>query len=347
MHVRQLRRRVSNTVRSFLAFLLGPWIHFTHRLRFKVIAGPGSAGFPGGVFNPGALRTDAGDIILLAKGQLQHWLDADPASYMRGSPVMLSLTPTARLRNLETVSLSLSSPPYADTEVEDFRLFNFDGSIWVNHNLIEVLRNGRDVGYGGARVCISEFDPRGRKLKVLGIPTLDFPLQTREKNWLFVEVMDQLYLLYSFQPYRVLKLTHRQTLSFSTCINQDNKIDFSALSGLSLPVSYSTNPVCYDAEHLLVLTHQSHHRLGGRHYKHWGVLLNKATLAPERITTSPLLSGEGARGRLRGTLYATSVVKMGQQFVFFNGEGDSYSTFTTIPKTKIDRLWVNISDVCH
>jgi hypothetical protein len=343
MNIKQLRRRAARNLRSFLGFLRHPWAHLTHRLRYKVLARPGSLGFYGGIFNPGAVRTDAGDIVLLAKGQLQHWLNADHATYMRGSPVMLALTGELRIRHAEPVSVSLSSPPYADTEVEDFRLFNFDGHIWANHNLIEVVRGNREPGYGGSQVCLSQFDPREKTLQFLGIPKVDIPTQKREKNWVFVETMGQLYLFYSFRPYVVLKLTDRRTLSFQTCVTQDNNIDFPTLGGTSSPISYSTNPVCYDAQHLLVLVHQSHHRPGGREYKHWGVLLDKTTLAPVRVTRLPLLSGVGARGKLRGTLYATSIIKLGEQFVCFNGEGDSYCTFTTIPKARIDRLWTSIS----
>jgi hypothetical protein len=322
-----------------------PWLHLTHRFRFRVIAGPGFLGFCGGAFNPGAVRTDKQDIILLAKGQLQHWLDADPANYMRGSPVVVSLDPSLRMDSVDTISKLARFPSTGDTEIEDFRLFPFAGQIWVNHNLIEVLRTEKKRGYLGSRVCISHFNPATKELTFLGHPQIDFQARPREKNWVFVELRDELYLLYSFHPYRVLKLIDRPNLVFSTVISRVIDIDFQDIGGFAAPVSYSTNPIHYDDDHLLVLIHQSIRGLGGRCYYHWGVLLDKNSLYPKKVTSRPLLSGVGARGALRGVLYVASVVKMGDNFVLFNGEGDSYLTRTTVPKAKFDKLWSSVSDV--
>jgi hypothetical protein len=322
-----------------------PWIHLTHRFRFKVITRPGLLGFCGGAFNPGAVRTDKQYIILLAKAQLQHWLDADPADYMRGSPVVVSLDRSLRMDSIDTISSLDRFPSNGDTEIEDFRLFPFAGEIWVNHNLIEVSRSEKKTGYLGSRVCISHFNPATKELTFLGHPQIDFQARPREKNWVFIESGDELYLLYSFCPYRVLKLIDRPSLAFSTVISRVIDIDFQDIGGFAAAVSYSTNPIHYDDDYLLVLVHQSIRRHGGRCYYHWGVLLDKNSLHPKKVTSRPLLSGIGARGELRGVLYVASVIKMGEDFVLFNGEGDSYLTRTSVPKAKFERLWSNVSDL--
>src|SRR5947209_798826 len=47
-----------------------------HQQNSHVIAAPGHLGFEGGIYNPGALPTQDRGVILLAKGQTCHWLDA-------------------------------------------------------------------------------------------------------------------------------------------------------------------------------------------------------------------------------------------------------------------------------
>jgi hypothetical protein len=303
-------------------------------------------GFGGGAFNPGAVLADGRRVVLLAKGQREHWRYASAADYMRGAPVVLTLDARLRVRSTATIRRFDRLPSDGDTEVEDFRMFMFGGEVWVNHYLIEVLRTPQTRGYLGSRICLSRFNPATNELAFLGHPNIDFEARPREKNWVFAESNGELYLLYSFRPYCVLKLTDRRNLAFSTVINCSNDIDFRLIGGFAKkPVSYSTNPIPYDDGHLLVLVHQSIRTPAGRCYYHWGVLLDKSTLSPQRITSRPLLSGTGARGPLPGVLYVSSVIKLRNDFVFFNGEGDSYLTRTTISKAKIDRLWSTLADV--
>ena len=90
-----------------------------------------------------------------------------------------------------------------------------------------------------------------------------------------------------------------------------------------------------------MVIHQSDHCRGGRAYRHWGVLLDRSSLRPRRITARPLFTGIGARGTLRRTLYVTSVVQMEDGFVFFNGEGDSCTTYTKLGRSTLERLWAD------
>ena len=292
--------------------------------------------------NPGAVLASEHEMVLLAKGYLQHWLFADHANYMRGSPIVFSLDPSLRKNAVAGICRFDRLPAAEDIEAEDFRLFTFAGEVWVNHYLIEVTRTEQETGYRGSRVCLSRLDAAKRKLTFLGQPRIDFDERPREKNWVFVEARGELYLLYSFCPYVVLKLVDRPSLAFSSVISHANDIDFEALGGFECPVSYSTNPIRYDDGHFLVLVHQSSPTPEGRSYHHWGVLLDKTSLSPKLMTSRPLMSGEGARGLLPGVLYVSSVVKIGDDFVFFNGEGDTYVTSTTISKADIDKLWSSI-----
>lgn len=341
---RLFRRRLYRWALSLAAMLRQPRVHLLHRLRFKVVAGPGLLGFRGGVLNPGAVHTAEHGIIVLAKGHEQHWLDTDASNYLRGSPVALRLERNLRVASASTVA-QVGFPATGVAEIEDFRLFAFTGKIWANHNLVEKVQTGTKPGYLSSRVCISQLDAATNTLTFLGHPQIDFQTQPREKNWAFVEVRDDLYLLYSVRPYRVLKLIDRANLHFATVISRTLDIDFRTIGGFAAPVSYSTNPIHYDDDHWLVLLHQSTPITGGRVYLHWGLLLDKNSLEPKKMTARPLLSGSGARGALRGVLYVASVLKVGDDFVLFSGEGDSYVTRTTIPKQKLDRLWSSVDDI--
>ena len=179
----------------------------------------------------------------------------------------------------------------------------------------------------------------------LGAPKLDFDIQPKEKNWVFIEHNGQLYLFYSFHPFRVLKLENLSSLSFSTILDRQLNPKLGDIGGFGTFVSYSTNPVDYDDQHFLTLIHQCDPKGAGRLYYQWGVLLDKNSLLPMRITSAPLFSGIGARGPLMGVLYVMSVIKFENDFLFLNGEGDSFVTYTKLPKGRLDGLWSDISSL--
>ncbi len=319
-----------------------PLCYLRYRLHFKIIAGPGFLGFKGGVFNPGAVATTNGDTVMLAKGQTQHWMLAQGANaheYFTGGPVFMTLDAQRRMKTHCQVQALHGFPVEDDLEIEDFRLFHFEDRIWVNHNVIQVQRNAHQTGYSAAKVCLSHLDPTEPSLTFCGYPQLDFDVQPKEKNWMFIERQGDLYLLYSFHPYRVLKLVDREALRFSTIINQPFGPELSDIGGFGTFVSYSTNPIHYDDQHFLLLVHQVDPNGMGRLYYHWGVLIDKTSLYPVKVTTDPLFSGTGARGILRGVVYVMSVVAQQNDFIFYNGEGDTYLSYTTISKDKLDRLW--------
>lgn len=159
---------------------------------------------------------------------------------------------------------------------------------------------------------------------------------------MFTASEGELYLFYTFHPYRVLKLSNRRTLTFSTIINQPLSPQLGDIGGFGTFVSYSTNPVDYDEQHFMLLVHQVDPSRMGRLYYHWGVLIDKATMYPTQVTAEPLFSGVGARGVLRGVVYVMSVIPRGHEFIFYCGEGDTYLSRTTIAKDKLDRLWTTL-----
>lgn len=312
----------------------------------KVIGYPGNFGFSGGVYNPGALAMDEDKILLLAKAQNVPWYEArgnKNQDYMKGSPVVFILNK----KTLETVdSLVINSilgfPTDKDYAIEDLRLFNWQGRKMINHSLITLQTEKENSNQ--VRVCsvLSELDEQAKLLKFCSIPRLDFTLQEIEKNWIYKEFDNNLLLFYSINPYKVLILKDKSSFTFETKIDVKLNSKISDPGGFGTMVSYSTNPIDYDEMNWLVVIHQIDHKYTGRCYYHWVVLINKSTLIPVKITSKPIFSGLGARGKLTGIRYISSVLKIDNEIVFFAGEGDIYVTVTKKAINEIQTLFVEI-----
>lgn len=317
-----------------------PVARVLHVSRSKVLAGPKYLGFAGGVFNPGSVVTKAGSILVLAKGQHMHWLQAlalAPSQFMVGAPVLWKLSDTGARARASVVELRGKSLDGANAE--DFRMFRFRDCTLVNHCVTRLNQTGKAF----VRQALSRLDETEGSLELLGFPQLDFDVAEREKNWVYLEADGRLLLFYRFSPLRVLQLTDERHLAFSTLMQAEQRGRLADPGGIGALVSFSTNPIPYGAGHVLVVIHQIDHSLGFRRYLHWGVLIDRATLKPSHITANPLFDGLGARGRsLRGVLYVTSAVATQRDVVFFNGEGDSFVTTTRINRQDLDRCWVDV-----
>ena len=311
-----------------------------HRARSHVLAGPGFLGFAGGVFNPGVVETADGGLLLLCKSQVRHWLEAvgpHHRDYLVGEPILIRLD--RDLRPVHAQRVAFKGPELGDQRaIEDLRLFRLGEEIWCNFNVITTLRGAQRPGYTRCQVTLARFDPGSATLHWQGPPDVDLVLQPREKNWVFVEDADGVVLFYGLNPYRVLR-SHRIDGSFHTVAEFDGGAALGDVGGYGTFMSYSTNPVIYDQNHWLVLVHQVDPAGMGRLFYHWAVLIERQALRPVQIGRRPLLSGIGARGRLRGALYATAVVIRGEEVLIFHGEGDSHVSYTRFRRDAIDRDW--------
>lgn len=320
--------------------------HRAHRRMTTIIASPGHLDFAGGIYNPGALPIANNEVVLLAKGQFCHWWDAVGTNanlYYQGNPVIFILAEDLQVKFRQVVKLLKNFPEVGRVGYEDFRLFQFGDETWVNHSMIPLVqKHACWWTFREARPCLSRFDLASECLTFLGHPQMDFPVNRIEKNWTYLERDGELFLFYSFSPYRILRLVDRQALRFATIINHQLDDRCANVGGFGTMVSLSTNPIEYDKHHWLLLVHQIERSRIERIYHHWGVLLDKNTLLPYKITADPIFSGMGARGRKPGVVYVSSVVKMGEDFVFFMGEGDAYVTRATFPKSVLENLWADI-----
>lgn len=311
--------------------------YLKHTLNSTVIVGPGTFSF-GAIFNPGALLMND-EIILLANAQKVPWFKARgkyEKFYMQGNPLIMRLDRHSNKiieKNIVTEIIDL--PQDEDYGIEDFRLFQWQGMKMINHSLVTRKKINGLIGQSGSVSALSILDEKEKTFRFYSVPKLDFPLQTFEKNWIFKEKDQQLYLFYSLNPYRVLILENEESYSFTTIINQKLPGRIIDPGNLGTMVSFSTNPIDFDEKHWLVVVHQIQYRFTGRNYVHWAVLINSATKLPVKITSRPIFTGMGARGRAPGIRYISSIVKNGREVFFFAGEGDMYVTVT---RKSIDEL---------
>lgn len=318
--------------------------YLKHILNSKVLAKPGLFSY-GAIFNPGALLVN-GEILLLANAQKVPWFKArgkNKELYMQGNPVLMLLDQKSeKVIDQNIITKMIDLPQDQDYAIEDFRLFLWKGKKMINHSLIARKKINGFINQAGSFSALSVLDENEKTFTFFAIPKIDFPLQEFEKNWVYKENADQLLLFYSLNPYKVLALDNEKSFSFKTIIDQQLLSKINDPGGFGTRVSFSTNPIEYDEEHWLIVIHQIQHQFTGRCYFHWAVLLDKNTFLPVKISSKPLFSGMGARGRTPGIRYISSILKVENEILFFAGEGDVYVTVTKKTLNEIDTLFVNL-----
>ena len=332
----------------FMPFILGfitrGLAYFKHIFQSKVIAKPGTLGFKGGAFNPGALWF-SNEILLVAKSQKLPWYKARGKNrkyYLVGNPVLFLLDKESlKTKESHVIKDCIGYPDDGDLALEDFRIFQWKGNLMVNHSFVTKEEVNGFVGQTKVQSALSVLDVENKKIMFQALPALDFPVQNFEKNWLYQEHNNQLLLFYSVNPYRVLTLNNEKDFSFKTIINV-NIDKLNNPGGFGTLVSFSTNPIDYDEKYWFVVIHQIHYKKTGRCYYHWGILIDKNSRLPVKITSKPIFSGMGARGRLPGIRYVSSVLKAENEILFFAGEGDIYVTVTKKTVEEINSLWVYV-----
>lgn len=312
--------------RIFFGHLVRYPAYFLNIFHSKVLAKPGILGFKGGAFNPGAVQSH-GKIILLVKATYLPWYKARGKKrdlFLKGSPLLFTLNQESSLeKKIEIINDFRGFPGGHPWAIEDMRLFTFQDSIYINHSLVEFGKDDSWFGQGAVSASLSVLNFQDQSITFIQVPQLDFPKQKIEKNWMYLEHEDQLYLFYSLNPYRVLVQEHGV---FVTKIYQDLGGKLNDIGGFGTMVSQSTNPIDFDENHYLMVIHQIENRNFGRCYHHWAILISKRTMLPVKITSQPIFSGLGARGRTPGIRYISSILKEGEEILFFAGEGDIYVT---------------------
>lgn len=335
--------RIWDAYHYVLPFVIGfftrVFVYPFYRFNSIVLAKPGTLVFKGGVFNPGALIINEKEILLIAKSQLLPWYKAigeNRKYYLQGSPIILILEQISlKIRQSYIISHLIGYPNEDDCEIEDLRLFTWKDKKMINHSLIEKYRPDGYLKIKSVSSALSVLENENRILRFCGVPKLDFCTKEFEKNWVYKEHQKKLLLFYSVNPYKVLTLDNEEDFSFKTILNINNHDYLSDPGGFGTMVSFSTNPIDFDEKHWFMVIHQIEYKITGRCYYHWGLLIDKSTFLPVKITSKPIFSGMNARGRLPGIRYISSVLKVKNELLFFAGEGD---IFVTVTKKKINDL---------
>ncbi|OWK74510.1 hypothetical protein CBW16_03630 [Flavobacteriaceae bacterium JJC] len=314
-----------------------------HVMRSKVIAKPGTLGF-GAVFNPGVLQEN-GRIIMVAKGQLVPWFKTRGAQrqfYLKGKPTVFLLDQKTHIQEKHIITDILDFPMDERWAIEDTRMFWWKGRKMVNHSLVMIGPVDGVDNQVSVKSALSVLENEAKTFRFCGFPQVDFPVQNFEKNWVYKEWENELLLFYSISPFRVLRLENENNLEFKSIINQPLSSKITNPGGFGTMVSFSANPVDFDENYWLMIVHQIDNKISGRCYYHWAVLINKATVIPERMSSKPVFSGMGARGRTPGVRYISSVLRVGDEILFFAGEGDVHVTVTRKPVKTIIKDMVDL-----
>lgn len=325
--------------------ILAPAKYRQHTRRFRIQAGPGAAGFRGGLHNGAAVMSSEGRVVLLAKGLGLHWIDAlsfAPTRLMQGEPLLWQVdqlhAAPGKARRVSQVGY-----PAGCSTSEDYRLFEYRGRLLVNHPVTPTGSLPDRID----RQVLAELDPDRATLRYLGTPLPDFPVRRQEKNWVYHVDDDQLRLFYSINPFLVLTRTgdgsDDSVWDFRTMLRQDTPGALRDPGGLGARVSFSTNPVLYDDHHLLVFVHQHVNEGNMRRYRHWAALVHRRTCQPAFISKWPVFDGITARGRVRGVLFLMSTLADGDDFMVYAGEGDSYFSRGTLRRAELEPNWRRLS----
>jgi hypothetical protein len=318
-----------------LTFLSRPIAEAADLIR---LTGRGSFGFAAGVLNAGAIAQQDG-IILLARGEQVPWAVAErnQAAYLADCrPVLIELN-----NQLAIAAVSELAPKSAEglegSRLEDFRLFRHRNMLFSNH--ARITNPGVDAGNpkpleaNSLRVSVgvSGLDLVRKEFTYLGTPKLDRPVGAIEKNWVCFEYQQELYLLYSFKPYLLLRALRWPALDFGTVLNQDLVL---SLAEDRMPIRNSVNPVEYDDEHFLHVIHKVY---PGKQYAFWGVLIEKQTLLPKWITDRPLVCGW--RSAPAGIIYVSALIPRESEILVFGGIDDCSVAIWRVPRSRLDSHW--------
>lgn len=335
---------------AYLPFIIGTLTRFPayiqNKMNSKVLAKPGTLSYAGGVFNPGALVLDNRRIFLLARSQVVPWFKARGKYrqyYLQGAPVGFILEcQSLKITEEFVITRTTEFPNDESYAIEDFRLFRWKGMSMVNHSLIIKGKTDGFIYQEAVQSALSCFDETEKSFRFCALPKVDFPTEKFEKNWMYREHGEELLLFYSVNPYKVLALEVEGQFVFKTIINRQFGGKLKDPGGFGTMVSYSTNPIDFDDAHWLMVIHQIKYTSVGRCYYHWAVLIDNTTFFPVKITSTPIFSGKGARGRLPGYRYISSILNVENEILFFAGEGDVYVTVTKKPVTELSDLFVDI-----
>ncbi len=304
------------------------------------LAGPGSFGFRAGVLNPGAIW-DAGRVILLARGEHIPWAHSRQVSsqFFEGvRPLLIELDELLSVESTRELDVN-GQPLFLESRVEDYRLFRFKGELLCGHSIFPRPEGNHRSGALKLKsliikVGVSKVDISKRKLSFLGTPKLDLTTKRTEKNWVYFEQGVDLYLIYSFAPYHLLKSRNWPDLDFDSVMKGTVH---GGVNQLTSNLRNSVNPIDYDGKYMLHVVHEVFPQL---RYVFWAVLIEKSTLAPAMISSRPLVCGW--RSAPASIIYVSSIIARPSDILVFAGLNDSATAVWSVSREDLNASWTPI-----
>jgi len=208
------------------------------------------------------------------------------------------------------------------TRIEDFRTFVYRGKLYASHSGIEMGEN--NVEFKQYLSIVNLKDGTLEKIKKFE------PLYNKnEKNWSWFVKGDELFILYSINPFIIYKY---DIDSDSLVLYTQHK--FSGKWNCNGYLAISTFPIEYDNQYLVFI----HSRIDGFKYVQGALIFDKETFKPLYFTKDYFISGGNEEGKNRGVLYISSAVLNENELMLFYGEADSHSSALKIGKIDFDKI---------
>jgi len=250
-------------------------------------------GSDGGIYNPGALLTDEG-IVLLARREIDY----------RFTPIVHAERIVVDPDTLDVVAHRTLRPRgYPEgARIEDFRLIEHRGEVLAVHTLVHA---------GQIRPMLSRLSEG--HIEPAGPMALPLPLDRIEKNWVLFEHEGALHCLYKLDPLTIL--VREASGSWRVVVRSDN----GWADGFRGTLSNSANLIPFEGGYLGFW-----HSIVDRRYVQGAMLLGPDLALRSR--TGVLLDGRRAvPGHKPGVLYVSSLVEHDGRILAFYGEGDAHT----------------------
>jgi predicted GH43/DUF377 family glycosyl hydrolase len=255
----------------------------------------------GGVYNPGFLKFNNKRYVISRVENLTENERGTDEMWIKSTSVPHITELDENLNIVKSIKLNVIGDY---KRVEDFRLFQHKNKLYSNHILIGADRKIYPV--------VSEINLEQKTLSIIGKVNIDIELKNVEKNWIFFEKEEKLYLIYSLNPMIVYEV-FLEDLSSKKVKNQIFDIDWTKEGYLSS----STNPIKVSNDRYIMGIHS---RDRNKIY-HQGFLVFDNNFNIINCSKEPYLSGGDFDGINKNVIY-TSAITLEENLICFAGDGD-------------------------
>lgn len=290
-----------------------------------------------GIFNPSVV-SDGNDLTLIFRTEPS---EATWSGYLltdKGVPQISEGTISRRGIDIQPPSPIMSGMPLS-CRPEDWRLFRHKDHIYTNFTNYFYLNKGWPQKQVQCRTALGILlDNRISFIREMHGHRVGVKTRREEKNWVFYSYKDQMYCLYSIEPWVLFKCDDGGgVLEVVTTEMRLPRLGWKYLSN-------STNPILVTVPHygecFLMFCHQFMTPKGkgsrNRTYYQHAILFDCKTMIPFAWTPQPFVGGGiSTGGRHDGVVYFSGAFAWDRAVYVFSGEGDSYSAMYKIKITDL------------